>query len=81
MSRAYQLLDYGVRERVEQRWPSVWSLLGLGRWYVLRENYRSSHERNSMNLVLEDVEFEVADEASEGDLKEVPIYMLKGQHS
>lgn len=48
---------------------------------MLRENYRSSHERNSLNLVLEDVEFEVADEASKGDLKQMPIYMLKGQHS
>lgn len=41
---------------------------------MLRESYRSSHEKNGLSLVLDDVEFAVPDKAPNGDLKEVPIY-------
>lgn len=40
----------------------------------LRQNYRSSHERNSMSPVLDDVEFELPDKPLNGALKEVTVY-------
>lgn len=68
MSGTSRLLDYGVEERLELRWHSVFSSLGPGRYVVCQGNYRSSHEKNSRNPGLDDVEFEAKKPLN--DLKE-----------
>lgn len=41
----------------------------------LRQNYRSSHERNSMSPVLDDVEFELPDKPLNGALRGNSIWI------
>lgn len=65
------MLDYGVKERVEFKMALSVLILGSRKmvWCLLRENYRSSHEKNSMRPVLDNVEYEVPDKPLNGDLK------------
>lgn len=76
------MLDYGVRERVDQGWHSVLLSLGLERSSCLlpREDCKSSQGKNCRGPILDGVEFGMLEKPPNGDVYEVTEMELKEIH-